>query len=113
METDTYIVESPATTETPTAEGDLMVNFISRLFPLCRSITGNGVRKTLDIVSEIIPLDRYEIPTGTQVFDWVVPKEWNIREAWIKNSNGEKIIDFADNNLHILNYCRSEEHTSE
>ncbi|MEJ0032563.1 MAG: DUF4910 domain-containing protein [Bacteroidota bacterium] len=103
MEADTYIIERPETVEKP-AELDPMMTFISRLFPICRSITGNGVRKTLDIISEIIPLDRYEIPTGTQVFDWTVPKEWNIREAWIKNGNGEKIIDFADSNLHILNY---------
>jgi aminopeptidase-like protein len=107
MESDTYIIETPETrekTEKTQTEGDLMMSFITRLFPICRSITGNGVRRTLDLISEIIPLDRYEIPTGTQVFDWEVPREWNIREAWIKNSNGEKIIDFADNNLHILNY---------
>jgi aminopeptidase-like protein len=108
METDAYIIESPPTSEKrqnePISEGERMMGLIRRLFPICRSITGNGVRKTLDIISELIPLDRYEIPTGTQVFDWVVPKEWNIREAWIKNSNGEKIVDFADNNLHILSY---------
>lgn len=106
METDTYIIERPAGPETSEklAEVDPIINFINRLFPICRSITGNGVRKTLDIISEIVPLDRYEIPTGTQVFDWTVPKEWNIRGAWIKNSNGEKIVDFADNNLHILSY---------
>jgi aminopeptidase-like protein len=114
METDTYIIESPAVNmTTPAPEAGLatgatlpqaMTDFVTRLFPICRSITGNGVRKTLDIISEFIPLERYEIPTGTQVFDWEVPKEWNIREAWIKNSRGEKILDFADCNLHILNY---------
>jgi aminopeptidase-like protein len=108
METDTYIIESIDTAEKPEiqklTDGDIMMNLITRLFPICRSITGNGVRQTLDIISEVIPLDRYEIPTGTQVFDWEVPREWNIREAWIKNSKGEKIVDFADNNLHILNY---------
>jgi aminopeptidase-like protein len=110
METETYIIErsadqriQPATPEKH-VELDPMMDLITRLFPICRSITGNGVRKTLDIISGIVPLDRYEIPTGTQVFDWTVPKEWNVREAWIKNSSGEKIVDFADNTLHILNY---------
>lgn len=108
METDTYIIESIDIAQKPESpkptDGDLMMDLITRLFPLCRSITGNGVRRTLDMIGEIISLDRYEIPTGTQVFDWEVPREWNIREAWIKNSNGEKVVDFADNNLHILNY---------
>ncbi len=108
METDVYTIEKPVPTvpvEIPrTSDGQKMMDLIGRLFPICRSITGNGVRKTLDIISEIIPIDRYEIPTGTQVFDWDVPKEWNIREAWIKNSNGEKIVDFANSSLHILSY---------
>ncbi|HEX8060003.1 MAG TPA: DUF4910 domain-containing protein, partial [Cyclobacteriaceae bacterium] len=104
METETGTIESLETTEKKLTEGEQMMNFIARLFPICRSITGNGVRQTLDIISEIIPLDRYEIPTGTQVFDWEVPREWNIREAWIKNSSGEKIVDFTVNNLHVLNY---------
>ncbi|HMJ67705.1 MAG TPA: DUF4910 domain-containing protein [Cyclobacteriaceae bacterium] len=113
METDTYIIESPRAEaaqqkkpESGPAEsiGEKMQEFIHRLYPICRSISGNGVRKTLDIVSGIIPLDRYEIPTGTRVFDWDVPREWNIREAWIKNSRGEKIVDFANSNLHVLNY---------
>lgn len=108
METDVYTIENLTITGTPEAgvkdDGQKMMDLIGRLFPICRSITGNGVRKTLDILSEYIPIDRYEIPTGTQVFDWEVPKEWNIREAWIKNSAGEKIIDFADSSLNILNY---------
>lgn len=113
METDTYIIEKPLA-GSPEAEKDgnqpknvdgvRMHDMIRRLFPICRSITGNGVRRTLDILSEIIPLDRYEIPTGTKVFDWDVPKEWNIRDAWIKNGRGEKIVDFANSNLHVLNY---------
>jgi len=79
---------------------DMMV----KLYPICRSITGNGVRKTLDIISEQIPLERHEIPTGTKVFDWTVPKEWNIKDAYVKKSNGEKIINFQKSNLHVLNY---------
>lgn len=77
---------------------------IERLYPICRSITGDGVRETLRIVSEYIPLQVHEVPTGTSVFDWQVPLEWNIRDAWIKSSSGEKIVDFQQLNLHVLNY---------
>jgi len=77
---------------------------VARLYPICRSITGEGVRQTLQIVREIIPLTVHEIPTGTPIFDWTVPREWNIREASIRNSAGEKIIDFRDCNLHVVNY---------
>jgi aminopeptidase-like protein len=81
-----------------------MFELINKLFPLCRSITGNGVRKTLDILKHHIPLEMHEIPTGTPVFDWIIPKEWNIKDAYVKNANGEKIIDFQCSNLHVLNY---------
>ena len=81
-----------------------MLPLMRRLFPICRSITGEGVRQTLDIISEYIPLDRYRVPTGTKCFDWEVPREWNIRDAYVKNSRGEKIIDFRANNLHIVGY---------
>ena len=74
------------------------------LYPICRSITGNGVRQTLSILKKHIPLDIHEVPSGTSVFDWTIPKEWNIKEAWIKDSSGNKIIDFSEHNLHILNY---------
>lgn len=84
--------------------GNEMYQLISDLFPLCRSITGNGVRDTLHIIKRYIPLAIHEIPTGTQVFDWNVPKEWNIKDAYVKNSKDEKIIDFKKNNLHVLNY---------
>ncbi|HTF18349.1 MAG TPA: DUF4910 domain-containing protein [Chryseolinea sp.] len=76
----------------------------TRLFPICRSITGNGVRETLRILSEIIPLGVKEIPTGTKVFDWDVPREWNITDAYIKDADGRRVIDFARSNLHVLNY---------
>lgn len=81
-----------------------MYDLISELYPICRSITGDGVRKTLYFVQQHIPLSIHEVKTGTQVFDWTVPKEWNIRDAYIKNSQGEKIIDFQKLNLHVLNY---------
>ncbi|MBN2612176.1 MAG: DUF4910 domain-containing protein [Bacteroidales bacterium] len=84
--------------------GDEMYYFITRLYPYCRSITGNGTRQTLADISSIIPLAITEVPTGTKAFDWEVPKEWNIRDAWIKDSNGKKILDFHQLNLHVLNY---------
>ena len=84
--------------------GNQMFDTMSELFPICRSITGNGVRETLSILKKIINLDIIEIPTGTKVFDWTIPKEWNIEDAFIKDSNGEKIIDFKKSNLHVLNY---------
>ena len=84
--------------------GHSMYQLIEELYPICRSITGNGVRKTLDIISREIPLVRHEVETGTQVFDWTVPKEWNINDAYIIAPNGDKIVSFKQNNLHVLNY---------
>lgn len=85
--------------------GKEMYALAQRMFPICRSITGNGVRQTLTIVKELIPdLEICEVPTGTEVFDWTVPKEWNIAEAYIENGNGERIIDFKNSNLHVLGY---------
>ncbi|GAA6618006.1 DUF4910 domain-containing protein [Scytonema sp. NUACC26] len=81
-----------------------MYQLISDLYPICRSITGNGLRKTLEIIHKYIPLIIHNVPTGTQVFDWTVPKEWNIKDAYIKNIQGEKIIDFNQSNLHVVNY---------
>ena len=79
-------------------------SFIEELFPICRSITGNGTRKTLELIKQHIPIKINEIPSNTKVFDWNVPKEWNIIDAYVKNSKGEKIIDFKKSNLHILQY---------
>jgi aminopeptidase-like protein len=81
-----------------------MFGFIQRLFPITRSITGDGVRETLRIISGRIPLEVHEIPTGTKVLDWEIPEEWNIRDAWIKDPNGNKVIDYQNSNLHVLNY---------
>ncbi|ROS40546.1 DUF4910 domain-containing protein [Amycolatopsis thermoflava] len=85
-------------------DGAWMHALVERLYPLCRSITGDGVRATLDIIGEHIPLDRYEVPTGTQVFDWTVPQEWNIRDAWIADADGKRVVDFAESNLHVVGY---------
>jgi len=84
--------------------GHEMYSLIVDLFPLCRSITGNGIRETLRKLRRIIPLTIHEVSSGTQVFDWTVPKEWNIRDAYVKNPKGEKIVDFQESNLHVLNY---------
>src|SRR5262249_50818679 len=76
----------------------------AELYPLPRSITGDGVRRTLAILQRHIPLSVHEVPTGTRVFDWTVPNEWTIRDAYIKDAQGEKIVDFRTSNLHVLNY---------
>ena len=81
-----------------------MYNLLKRLFPICRSITGNGVRETLNIINEFIPLNIIEVPSGTQVFDWTVPNEWNIRDAYVMDDQGKKAIDFKHNNLHVVGY---------
>jgi len=84
--------------------GESMYSLIRALYPICRSITGNGVRETLRQIGQLVPLELHEVPTGTPVFDWTVPKEWNIRDAYVKNSAGRKVIDFAKSSLHVLNY---------
>jgi aminopeptidase-like protein len=84
--------------------GERMYGFISELYPICRSITGDGFRETLRRVREHISLKIHEVPTGTKVFDWTVPREWNIRDAWVKNEKGERVIDFRKSSLHVVNY---------
>ncbi len=84
--------------------GERMYRFVSEIFPICRSITGDGFRETLHRVRQEIPLELHEVRSGTRVFDWTVPREWNIRDAWVKNAEGEKIIDFRRSNLHVVNY---------
>ncbi|MCR3757785.1 DUF4910 domain-containing protein [Clostridium felsineum] len=84
--------------------GKKIFAFIEELFPICRSITGNGVRETMDMIKEHIPLELHEVKSGTKAFDWTIPKEWNIKDAYIKNSKGERVVDFKENNLHVMNY---------
>lgn len=83
-----------------------MYELCERLFPICRSITGDGVRKTLQMLVEVYgnEINIHEVPTSTKVFDWTVPKEWNIKEAYIENSKGQRVIDFKNNNLHVVGY---------
>lgn len=86
-------------------EGKEMFDLCKKMFPICRSITGDGVRQTLDIIREVVPeFTIHEVPSGTKVFDWTIPKEWNISDGYIENEAGEKIVDFKENNLHVLGY---------
>jgi aminopeptidase-like protein len=81
-----------------------MYALAEELYPICRSITGRGVRQSLEILERIVPLERHEVPTGTPVFDWTVPREWNIRDAYVKSSDGRRVIDFQESNLHVVGY---------
>ena len=82
-----------------------MHSWAKDLFPICRSLTGNGVRETLSYLSRIVPaMTIHEVPSGTQAFDWTVPDEWNIRAAYIEDENGNRVVDFARNNLHVVGY---------
>ncbi|MGE0642677.1 MAG: DUF4910 domain-containing protein [Nitrospira sp.] len=84
--------------------GKWMHDLAATLFPICRSITGDGVRQTLRMLQKHIPIVVHEVPSGTQVFDWIVPKEWNIRDAYVLDSTGKRVIDFQQNNLHVVGY---------
>jgi aminopeptidase-like protein len=84
--------------------GKEMYSLIANLYPICRSITGNGVRETLHRIQRLIPINIHEVPSEKKVFDWTVPKEWNIRDAYVKNAKGERIIDFKNSNLHVVSY---------
>ena len=86
------------------AVGERIYALAKELYPICRSITGDGVRASLGVLRQHIPIEVHEVPTGTQVLDWTIPKEWNIRAAHIKNARGETIVDFADSNLHVQSY---------
>jgi aminopeptidase-like protein len=85
-------------------QGRAMLALVEELYPICRSITGDGVRRTLEILSRHAPITVREVPTGTPVLDWIVPKEWNIRDAWIAGPDGTRVVDFRASNLHVVNY---------
>jgi aminopeptidase-like protein len=88
----------------PEEEGRQAYAIIEALYPICRSITGDGVRESLGVLKKTIPLELHEVPSGTKVFDWTVPKEWNIRDAYVKGATGERVVDFRRSTLHVLNY---------
>lgn len=90
--------------ESRAAEAALIEKTFDRLWPLLRSITGEGVRQTHDILGELAPLQRYELPSGEQVLDWIVPPEWHVREAYVMTPDGRRILDVRENNLHLLSY---------
>lgn len=94
----------PIAKQTSRESPDELERLFDRLWPLLRSITGEGVRKTHDILGELVPLERLEVPTGTQVFDWTVPAEWVVRDAHVVTPTGDRILDVRENNLHLLNY---------
>jgi aminopeptidase-like protein len=84
--------------------GQAIYALAAEIYPICRSITGNGVRETLRHLGAHVDLDIHEVPTGTQAFDWMVPREWNIRDAYIRDGRGDKVVDFANSNLHVISY---------
>jgi aminopeptidase-like protein len=88
----------------PRATGAELHELVARLYPICRSITGDGVRATLDVIAESISLDVHEVPTGTPVLDWTIPQEWNVREAYIEDPSGRRVVDLADSSLHLMSY---------
>ena len=86
------------------ALGQELAAWVAELYPICRSITGDGVRETLRRLQGLTPVTLHEVPSGTEVFDWTIPREWNIRDAYIKNDRGDRVVDFRRSNLHVVNY---------
>ncbi len=84
--------------------GAQIYDLIDELYPICRSITGNGVRESLARLQMLVPIKVHDVPSGTSVLDWTIPNEWNIRDGWIKDASGTKVVDFRRSNLHVVNY---------
>ena len=84
--------------------GTEMFQLMNDLFPICRSITGNGVRKSFELIKNYLDVELFEVASGTKVNDWTIPKEWNITDAYVIDPDGNKIIDFKSSNLHVVNY---------
>lgn len=91
----------------PPTDGTAIYELATRLYPLCRSLAGDGVRETLAIIGEHLPLTVHQVPSGTPLYDWKAPQEWIIREAYIADMNGNRIVDFARHNLHVVNFSVS------
>lgn len=102
------LIHAEPQSSTPTgaaqAPGQELHDLVAELYPICRSLSGDGQRRTLGILRRHIDLAIHEVPSGTAVFDWTVPKEWNIRGAYINDARGRKVVDFADSNLHVVGY---------
>jgi aminopeptidase-like protein len=88
----------------PEATGAALHALVAELYPICRSITGDGVRRSLAILARHLPLVVHEVPTGTQVFDWTIPREWRIRDAFIEAADGRRVLSLADSTLHVVSY---------
>jgi aminopeptidase-like protein len=88
----------------PDEIGRSVMAFMEDVFPICRSITGDGLRETLRRIGKLVPIELTEVPSGTRVFDWTIPKEWNIRGAYLEDAAGRRVVDFATSNLHVVNY---------
>src|ERR1700731_2719099 len=86
------------------SDKEKLTDLFDRLWPICRSITGEGFRKSLDILSSLIPFEKLSFASDLSVFDWNVPKEWNVKDAYILHPNGKKMADFKKNNLHLVGY---------
>lgn len=80
------------------------LGLMESMYPICRSITGDGVRRTFDLVGQVLPIERIEVASGTPAFDWEIPREWNIRDAYIADAAGRRVVDFREHNLHVVNY---------
>ena len=98
-----YVKSSDPTVFLADGFGKDMHQFIAELYPICRS-TGEGIRETFRSIQRHIPLNIFDVPSGTQVFDWTVPREWNIQDAYVANQQGVRIIDFKQSNLHVVSY---------
>src|SRR6202034_1161286 len=90
--------------QAPGIRTETMESYFDRLWPICRSITGEGFRESLDILSELIPFERLRFESGLKVYDWTVPDEWNVEDAYLIDPDGKKRAEFKKNNLHLVNY---------
>lgn len=104
---DTGAGRSTEWTVPPPTNGTAIYELAARLYPLCRSLAGDGVRETLAIIGEHLPLTVHQVPSGAPLYDWKAPQEWIIREAYIADTSGNRIVDFARHNLHVVNFSVS------